>query len=168
MVLGAVGRGGGSFRQPRPPPPAYVFSHPAITSPFSRLLRSPRPAASSKMSHAFPDLGFLTANSRYIGCLPSVPSLPATMSVALILFCYQIPILTAAGCKIQDCGGRRCLKCPWSNGFPLATQRIVISDAAWGLSLGKILELSFSIHATARRVACCGHALHMDCLGFYG
>ncbi|XWS19998.1 hypothetical protein CRYUN_Cryun31cG0063900 [Craigia yunnanensis] len=34
-----------------------------------------------------------------------------------------------------------------------ATQRIVMSDAAWGLSFGKFLELSFSNHAAASRVA---------------
>ncbi|PNT77272.1 hypothetical protein BRADI_1g60357v3 [Brachypodium distachyon] len=62
----------------------------------------------------------------------------------------------------------RCLKCPWSDGFPPATQRIVMSDAAWGLSLGKFLELSFSNHAAASRVANCGHSLHRDCLRFYG
>uniref|UniRef100_A0A453HZQ9 PIPK domain-containing protein n=1 Tax=Aegilops tauschii subsp. strangulata TaxID=200361 RepID=A0A453HZQ9_AEGTS len=62
----------------------------------------------------------------------------------------------------------RCLKCPWSDGFPPATHRIVMSDAAWGLSLGKFLELSFSNHAAASRVASCGHSLHRDCLRFYG
>ncbi|WVZ57219.1 hypothetical protein U9M48_007629 [Paspalum notatum var. saurae] len=62
----------------------------------------------------------------------------------------------------------RCLKCPWSNRFPPATHRIVMSDAAWGLSLGKFLELSFSNHAAASRVASCGHSLHRDCLRFYG
>lgn len=62
----------------------------------------------------------------------------------------------------------RCLKCPWSDGFPPATPRIVMSDAAWGLSLGKFLELSFSNHAAASRVASCGHSLHRDCLRFYG
>jgi 1-phosphatidylinositol-3-phosphate 5-kinase len=43
-----------------------------------------------------------------------------------------------------------------------------MSDAAWGLSLGKFLELSFSNHAAASRVASCGHSLHRDCLRFYG
>lgn len=43
-----------------------------------------------------------------------------------------------------------------------------MSDAAWGLSLGKFLELSFSNHATANRVATCGHSLQRDCLRFYG
>ncbi|KAH0691092.1 hypothetical protein KY289_018450 [Solanum tuberosum] len=64
---------------------------------------------------------------------------------------------------------RRCLKCPRDNkGFPPATRRVVMSDAAWGLSLGKFLELSFSNHAAASRVANCGHSLHRDCLRFYG
>ena len=62
----------------------------------------------------------------------------------------------------------RCLRCPRINGFPSATQRIVMSDAAWGLSFGKFLELSFSNHAAASRLASCGHSLHRDCLRFYG
>lgn len=62
----------------------------------------------------------------------------------------------------------RCLRCPRVNGFPPATRRIVMSDAAWGLSFGKFLELSFSNHAAASRVASCGHSLHKDCLRFYG
>ena len=62
----------------------------------------------------------------------------------------------------------RCLRCPRNNGFPPATRRIVMSDAAWGLSFGKFLELSFSNHAAASRVASCGHSLHRDCLRFYG
>ncbi|KAK6147553.1 hypothetical protein DH2020_018465 [Rehmannia glutinosa] len=44
----------------------------------------------------------------------------------------------------------RCLRCPKTNGFPPATKRVVMSDAAWGLSFGKFLELSFSNHAAAR------------------
>ncbi|KAL0374632.1 UNVERIFIED_CONTAM: 1-phosphatidylinositol-3-phosphate 5-kinase FAB1B [Sesamum radiatum] len=62
----------------------------------------------------------------------------------------------------------RCLCCPRTNGFPPATRRVVMSDAAWGLSFGKFLELSFSNHAAASRVASCGHSLHRDCLRFYG
>ncbi|CAN6478430.1 unnamed protein product [Victoria cruziana] len=62
----------------------------------------------------------------------------------------------------------RCLKCPRNEGFPPATRRVVMSDAAWGLSFGKFLELSFSNHAAASRVASCGHSLHRDCLRFYG
>ncbi|XP_048629435.1 1-phosphatidylinositol-3-phosphate 5-kinase FAB1B-like [Brassica napus] len=62
----------------------------------------------------------------------------------------------------------RCLRCPRPNGFPPAILRVVMSDAAWGLSFGKFLELSFSNHLAASRVACCGHSLHRDCLRFYG
>ncbi|CAN4115567.1 unnamed protein product [Withania somnifera] len=62
----------------------------------------------------------------------------------------------------------RCLRCPRIKGFPPATQRVVMSDAAWGLSFGKFLELSFSNHAAASRAASCGHSLHRDCLRFYG
>lgn len=62
----------------------------------------------------------------------------------------------------------RCLKCAQIDGVPPATPRVVMSDAAWGLSFGKFLELSFSNHATANRVATCGHSLQRDCLRFYG
>ncbi|KAM3221335.1 1-phosphatidylinositol-3-phosphate 5-kinase FAB1B isoform X4 [Capsicum annuum] len=62
----------------------------------------------------------------------------------------------------------RCLRCPRTNGFPPPTKRVVMSDAAWGLSFGKFLELSFSNHAAASGVASCGHLLHRDCLRFYG
>lgn len=62
----------------------------------------------------------------------------------------------------------RCLRCPRIKGFPPATRRVAMSDAAWGLSFGKFLELSFSNHAAASRVASCGHSLHRDCLRFYG
>ncbi|CAL0313575.1 unnamed protein product [Lupinus luteus] len=62
----------------------------------------------------------------------------------------------------------RCLRCPHVDGVPPATQRVIMSDAAWGLSFGKFLELSFSNHATANRVASCGHSLQRDCLRFYG
>ncbi|RZC61333.1 hypothetical protein C5167_023081 [Papaver somniferum] len=62
----------------------------------------------------------------------------------------------------------RCLRCAQKDGVPPATRRVVMSDAAWGLSFGKFLELSFSNHATANRVANCGHSLQRDCLRFYG
>ncbi|XVE85393.1 hypothetical protein DITRI_Ditri17bG0087500 [Diplodiscus trichospermus] len=62
----------------------------------------------------------------------------------------------------------RCLRCAHRDGVPPATHRVVMSDAAWGLSFGKFLELSFSNHATANRVATCGHSLQRDCLRFYG
>ncbi|CAH2066674.1 unnamed protein product [Thlaspi arvense] len=62
----------------------------------------------------------------------------------------------------------RCLRCAHVDGVPRPTRRVVMSDAAWGLSFGKFLELSFSNHATANRVASCGHSLQRDCLRFYG
>uniref|UniRef100_A0A0D9WP16 1-phosphatidylinositol-3-phosphate 5-kinase n=1 Tax=Leersia perrieri TaxID=77586 RepID=A0A0D9WP16_9ORYZ len=62
----------------------------------------------------------------------------------------------------------RCLRCKPKDGIPPATRRVVMSDAARGLSFGKFLELSFSNHATANRIACCGHSLQRDCLRFYG
>ncbi|OVA14539.1 FYVE zinc finger [Macleaya cordata] len=62
----------------------------------------------------------------------------------------------------------RCLKCAHKDGVPPATRRVIMSDAAWGLSFGKFLELSFSNHATANRVANCGHSLQRDCLRYYG
>ncbi|KAL4197194.1 hypothetical protein AMTRI_Chr04g187080 [Amborella trichopoda] len=62
----------------------------------------------------------------------------------------------------------RCLKCAHKDGVPQATRRVVMSDAAWGLSFGKFLELSFSNHAAANRIASCGHSLQRDCLRFYG
>ncbi|CAL0312145.1 unnamed protein product [Lupinus luteus] len=62
----------------------------------------------------------------------------------------------------------RCLRCPHVHGVPPATPRVAMSDAAWGLSFGKFLELSFSNHATGNRVASCGHSLQRDCLRFYG
>ncbi|XP_020532160.1 putative 1-phosphatidylinositol-3-phosphate 5-kinase FAB1C isoform X2 [Amborella trichopoda] len=62
----------------------------------------------------------------------------------------------------------RCLKCKRENGIPQATPRVVMSVAAQSLSFGKFLELSFSNHTAARRLASCGHSLHRDCLRFYG
>ncbi|KAI4386498.1 hypothetical protein MLD38_004427 [Melastoma candidum] len=62
----------------------------------------------------------------------------------------------------------RCLKCPPVNGVPPATHRVIMSDAAWGLSFGKFLELSFSNYAIANRLATCGHSLQKDCLRYYG
>ncbi|KAM1520668.1 hypothetical protein ACFX10_011018 [Malus domestica] len=62
----------------------------------------------------------------------------------------------------------RCLRCAQIDGVPPATRRVVMSDAAWGLSFGKFLELSFSNHATANRIATCGHSLQRDCLRYYG
>lgn len=61
----------------------------------------------------------------------------------------------------------RCLKCEWKDGLPQPNRRVLMSDAASGLSFGNFLELSFSNNA-ASRVASCGHSLHRDCLRFYG
>lgn len=62
----------------------------------------------------------------------------------------------------------RCMRCTPKDGMPPATHRVIMSDAAWGLSFGKFLELSFSNHMTANRIANCGHSLQRDCLRFYG
>ncbi|KAF2916098.1 putative 1-phosphatidylinositol-3-phosphate 5-kinase FAB1C [Oryza sativa Japonica Group] len=62
----------------------------------------------------------------------------------------------------------RCTRCKLEDGMPPASHRVIMSDAAWGLSFGKFLELSFSNHATANRLASCGHSLQRDCLRFYG
>ncbi|OIW10205.1 hypothetical protein TanjilG_27956 [Lupinus angustifolius] len=62
----------------------------------------------------------------------------------------------------------RCLRCPHVDGVPPETPRVIMSDAAWGLSFGKFLELRFSNHSTANRVTSCGHSLQRDCLRFYG
>nr|CAB3457016.1 unnamed protein product [Digitaria exilis] len=62
----------------------------------------------------------------------------------------------------------RCMRCKPKDGMPPATHRVIMSDAAWGLSFGKFLELSFSNHMTANRIANCGHSLQRDCLRFYG
>nr|CAB3453345.1 unnamed protein product [Digitaria exilis] len=62
----------------------------------------------------------------------------------------------------------RCMRCKPKDGMPPATHRVTMSDAAWGLSFGKFLELSFSNHMTANRIANCGHSLERDCLRFYG
>lgn len=78
----------------------------------------------------------------------------------------EYPLPGERDCKIWM--WHRCLRCPRVNGFPPATRRVAMSDAAWGLSFGKFLELSFSNHAAASRVASCGHSLHKDCLRFYG
>ncbi|KAK3130020.1 hypothetical protein QOZ80_6BG0487900 [Eleusine coracana subsp. coracana] len=62
----------------------------------------------------------------------------------------------------------RCMRCKLKDGMPPATHRVIMSDAAWSLSFGKFLELSFSNHMTANRIASCGHSLQRDCLRFYG
>ena len=62
----------------------------------------------------------------------------------------------------------RCLKCPWIDRVPRCSQRVVMSNSACDLSFGKFLELNFSRHAAASRLASCGHSVHHHCLRFYG
>ncbi|CAA6663840.1 unnamed protein product [Spirodela intermedia] len=62
----------------------------------------------------------------------------------------------------------RCLKCEHKSGIPEPTRRVVMSNAAHGLSFGKFLELSFSSHSASRRISRCGHSLQRDCLKFFG
>ncbi|KAL8229976.1 hypothetical protein R6Q57_014876 [Mikania cordata] len=81
----------------------------------------------------------------------------------------QLPSLNLPGQKDGKIWmWHRCLRCSPVNGVPPATRRVIMSDAAWGLSFGKFLELSFSNHSTANRIAGCGHSLQRDCLRFYG
>ncbi|MCE0482312.1 1-phosphatidylinositol-3-phosphate 5-kinase fab1b, partial [Datura stramonium] len=63
---------------------------------------------------------------------------------------------------------RRFFRCPRVKEFPPATQRVMMSDAAWDLCFWKFPELSFPNHAAANRVTFCGHSLHRDCLRFMG
>ncbi|MQL72762.1 hypothetical protein Taro_005122 [Colocasia esculenta] len=62
----------------------------------------------------------------------------------------------------------RCLKCEREHGVPRSSRRVLMSNAARGLSFGKFLELSFSGHSAARRISRCGHMLQRDCLRFFG
>ncbi|KAL8172546.1 hypothetical protein V2J09_024350 [Rumex salicifolius] len=63
----------------------------------------------------------------------------------------------------------RCGKCkPEKEGNKNTTKRILISEAANGLSFGKFLELSFSNHSSFNRLSNCGHSLHKDFLYFFG
>ena len=88
---------------------------------------------------------------------------------SLIISVKKLPDLPLTGEKDGKIWmWHRCLQCPRVNKIPPATRRVVMSDAAWGLSFGKFLELSFSNHAATSRVASCGHSLHRDCLRFYG
>jgi 1-phosphatidylinositol-3-phosphate 5-kinase len=63
---------------------------------------------------------------------------------------------------------QRCLKCPRKNGLPPSSKRAILSSDTMSLSFGRFLELSFSDHNVATRVAECGHSLHKDCLRYYG
>ncbi|CAI5483976.1 unnamed protein product [Closterium sp. Yama58-4] len=80
--------------------------------------------------------------------------------------------------RLAACGHslhRDCLRfyrwVPWKmhgvDGVAPATRRVLMSEAACKLSLGKFLELSFTNHVVVGRLAACGHSLHRDCLRFY-
>lgn len=65
----------------------------------------------------------------------------------------------------------RCGKCKSShkfNGYLKSTKRVLISNAARGLSFGKFLELSFSNRSSFSRLSSCGHSLQRDFLYFFG
>ncbi|GLU16427.1 hypothetical protein SLE2022_328620 [Rubroshorea leprosula] len=58
----------------------------------------------------------------------------------------------------------RCVKCKTGNGISKSTKRVLISNAACGLSFGKFLELCFSENSSSSRLASCGHSM----LYFFG
>ncbi|CAA7401172.1 unnamed protein product [Spirodela intermedia] len=65
---------------------------------------------------------------------------------SLTIYVNKLPDFPLSGEKDGKIWMRRgCLRCP----------RVVMSDAAWGLSFGKFLELSFSNHAAANRMVSC-------------
>ncbi len=61
-----------------------------------------------------------------------------------------------------------CGKCKPGNGISKSTKRVLISNAARGLSFGKFLELNFSHASSSSRLSSCGHSLHSDFLYFFG
>ncbi|KAG9156351.1 hypothetical protein Leryth_009223 [Lithospermum erythrorhizon] len=61
----------------------------------------------------------------------------------------------------------RCGKCKFHNGSLKSTKRVLISNAARGLSFGKFLELGFS-HNSSFGPSFCGHMFHNDFLHFFG
>lgn len=62
----------------------------------------------------------------------------------------------------------RCGRCKTGNGVSKSTKRVLISNAARGLSFGKFLELNFSHASSSSRLSSCGHSLHRDFLYFFG
>lgn len=62
----------------------------------------------------------------------------------------------------------RCGRCKLRDGSPKSTRRVLISNAARGLSFGKFLELSFSNHSSFSSPSSCGHSYHKDFLYFFG
>ena len=61
-----------------------------------------------------------------------------------------------------------CGRCKHGNGISKSTKRVLISNAARGLSFGKFLELSFTYAPSSSRLSSCGHSLHRDFLYFFG
>lgn len=61
-----------------------------------------------------------------------------------------------------------CGKCKRFNGNSKSTKRVLISNAARGLSFGKFLELGFSSHSSFGGPSSCGHSFHRDFLYFFG
>lgn len=91
-----------------------------------------------------------------------------TISVRRLKRGQMLPAGTSSG-EPRIWMWHRCLRCPRdANGLPPSSKRVVMSDAASSLSFGKFLELSFSNHVAASRLASCGHSIHRDCLRFYG
>ncbi|OMO49729.1 Chaperonin Cpn60/TCP-1 [Corchorus capsularis] len=62
----------------------------------------------------------------------------------------------------------RCGKCNTGNGISKSTKRVLLSNAARGISFGKFLELSFSDHSSSSELSSCGHSLHRHYLYFFG
>ncbi|XAR62641.1 1-phosphatidylinositol-3-phosphate 5-kinase [Bertholletia excelsa] len=62
----------------------------------------------------------------------------------------------------------KCGKCKSSNGNSKSTKRVLISNAACGLSFGRFLELCFSNHSSFTKTSDCGHSVHKDFLYFFG
>ena len=114
---------------------------------------------------------------RLISLLPnSEGTLPLSWFKRMCITSRRVQELRLAGSgpeksfplKLRIWMWHRCMRCKPKDGMPPATHRVIMSDAAWGLSFGKFLELSFSNHMTANRIASCGHSLQRDCLRFYG
>ncbi|XP_051139979.1 putative 1-phosphatidylinositol-3-phosphate 5-kinase FAB1D isoform X2 [Andrographis paniculata] len=62
----------------------------------------------------------------------------------------------------------RCGRCKFQDGSSKSTKRVLISNAARGLSFGKFLELGFSNYSSFNRPSSCGHFFDKDFLYFFG
>ncbi|KAF6158410.1 hypothetical protein GIB67_019449 [Kingdonia uniflora] len=63
---------------------------------------------------------------------------------------------------------RRCLKCETEKRNHGFARRVVMSNAASGLSFGKFLELGFSTQSTYNNLSRCEHSLQNNYVHFYG